>query len=205
MREFGNNAIVGSICPKQPTGSPTDPGFGYTPAVSAIIDRLKDALQGKCLPRALATDPATGDVLCKLVEAAPPPPGGTCAPCDPSKLRKETTTEVADAVRAQLQEKSVCSPDGNGASRCADLCLCEYERPSAAARDACIEDPQSTQSAWCYIDDEKNELVSKCPATQRRLLRLVNTPDNPLPAPGATVVIACLGDAIGKQKDAGGP
>jgi hypothetical protein len=200
-REFGDNAIVGSICPKQPTGNADDPGFGYTPAVSAIIDRLKDALQGKCLPRALATDPTTGEVLCKLVEAVPPA-NGACGGCDPNLLRKDATPEVAEAVRAQLLEKGICSNDGVGATKCSDLCLCEYERPSQAATDACISDANSTQPAWCYINDAANPLVAKCPATQKRLLRLVNTPSNPLPTPGGTVVIACLGDAISAQQNA---
>jgi hypothetical protein len=47
LKDFGDNAIVASICPKQmkPVGSAqSDPNYGYNPVVDAIIERLKEAL-----------------------------------------------------------------------------------------------------------------------------------------------------------------
>ncbi len=47
LKDFGDNAIVASICPKltKPAGSAeSDPNYGYNPAVRAIIERLKEAL-----------------------------------------------------------------------------------------------------------------------------------------------------------------
>ena len=54
---MGGQGFVSSLCPihVQPaTGKtePTDPLFGYSPAVNAIVDRLKVALDNECLPRA---------------------------------------------------------------------------------------------------------------------------------------------------------
>jgi hypothetical protein len=70
LKDFGDNAIVASICPKVTTTADpaSDPNYGYNPAVGAIIARLKDALKGKCLPRQIQTDPE-GQVLCKVIEA----------------------------------------------------------------------------------------------------------------------------------------
>ncbi len=38
------NSIVTSICPKDLTGDPSSPGYGFNPTMQAIIDRLKDRL-----------------------------------------------------------------------------------------------------------------------------------------------------------------
>jgi len=50
LKEFGSNAIVSSICPKNVMaqgGNPqADPDYGYNPAVLAIVDRLKVRLPG---------------------------------------------------------------------------------------------------------------------------------------------------------------
>ena len=47
LKDFGakgtHNSIVASICPK--TMDANDPSYGYNPAVSAIVNRLKEALQ----------------------------------------------------------------------------------------------------------------------------------------------------------------
>ncbi len=43
LKDLGANAIVTSICPKVMSPS-DDPNYGYTPAMSAIVDRLREAL-----------------------------------------------------------------------------------------------------------------------------------------------------------------
>ena len=46
LKDFGDNAIVASICPKsmKSTAPESDPSYGYNPAVDAIIQRLKETL-----------------------------------------------------------------------------------------------------------------------------------------------------------------
>ena len=95
LKGYGNNAIVASICPKNTTPAKgdnnvlTDANYGYNPAVAAIIERLKEALTVKCLPRPLdsghelctpevTTDCTTvaadvGKVPCAVVEVRPEP------------------------------------------------------------------------------------------------------------------------------------
>ena len=67
---LGAQAVVASICPIHPvfipTGNTADPLYGYRPAVSAIISRLKNALAAKCLPQALVPD-STGAVACDVL------------------------------------------------------------------------------------------------------------------------------------------
>ena len=86
LKEFKDNSIVASICPKiSADNMKNNADYGYNPAVKAIIDRLKEALKGKCLPRPLV--PAeqaqdgleAGQVPCKVIEAVLPQNGGACS------------------------------------------------------------------------------------------------------------------------------
>jgi hypothetical protein len=65
-----NQGIVSSLCPIHPAvdpNNPNDPVYGYRPAVTAIINRLKNSLSVQCLPQKLTTDPTTGDVPCLIL------------------------------------------------------------------------------------------------------------------------------------------
>ncbi len=76
LKGVGNQGIVGSICPKNTT-DPTQPDYGYRPAIESIIVRLRRALRNQCLPRALEPD-EQGSVPCVVVEIWSPPSGETC-------------------------------------------------------------------------------------------------------------------------------
>ena len=71
----GVQGIVSSLCPIHPSqvGGPTDPLYGYRPAVNAIVDRLKAALNIQCLPQRLTVDPMTGTVPCLILVTLPTP------------------------------------------------------------------------------------------------------------------------------------
>ncbi|HKO51461.1 MAG TPA: hypothetical protein VJV79_27320, partial [Polyangiaceae bacterium] len=106
LKDFGENAIVASICPKVTvTQNPSsDPNYGYNPAVGAIIERLKEVLKGKCLPRPIETtliDPMDKNkgsrVLCKVVEAQ----RSDCNCNLPG--RDDVDPEIIPAVRDQLK------------------------------------------------------------------------------------------------------
>lgn len=188
LRDFGENAIVASICPKI-TNNPTSPGYGYTPAVSAIINRLKSVLNTRCLPRKLAKND-DGSVACKLVEATFPAAGESCD-CS-LELRTTVEANVAAAVRKQLKSKGSCGTD---ARPCADVCLCQLQTPDAAAQTFCETNASDVapSPAWCYIDDPANPLVQACPATEKQLLRLVGSATVDLPRKGSILSVACLG------------
>jgi hypothetical protein len=95
---MGAQGVVSSLCPihPSPVGSATDPLFGYRPAVTAIVNRLKMAFNinasHTCLPQRLAADPRCGSVPCIILArsiAGTPAGPGTCASpgslCDPRK------------------------------------------------------------------------------------------------------------------------
>ncbi len=67
LKGVGEQGIVASICPAQQTQT-ADKDYGYRPAIGAIIERLKEALGGKCLPRSFSTE--SGEVPCLILEAS---------------------------------------------------------------------------------------------------------------------------------------
>ena len=67
LQGLGDQAIVGSICPANVTDKTRD-DYGYTPAVGALIDSLRQPLGEQCLPFALPVDTASGQTPCSVIE-----------------------------------------------------------------------------------------------------------------------------------------
>jgi len=213
LRDYGANSIVASICPKNAGTSDlvaTDPSYGYNPAVGAIVDRLKEAFAGSCLPRALPVD-EHGRIRCRLVEV-----GGEGAPeaCAERPGRAEPVPGLVDAVRQRLMDYGFCDADSND---CASLSMCELLPADGDALDECLNAPDAEIShyGYCYLDAMTDtdgdglvecspdgptedcignpDLLRDCEPSQRRLLRLVSPPgaEVPLPWPGSMVFVAC--------------
>jgi hypothetical protein len=177
---------VASICPAN-VDQPGEKNYGYTPAIQALISRFGDVLRGRCLPRPLDVDD-TGKVPCVVVEAFTT--GGAC------DCKTEPGRVVADP--------NSITP----AIRKAGDCFCEIEQiEDAAAQDLCktnVDPGSAAGNGWCYIDpahgkggkaDRRQcELVAKCAATERRLIKFVNPASEP--RSGATAFIMCQEKAL---------
>jgi hypothetical protein len=175
-------AIVASICPAR-VDNPGEKDYGYTPAIQALISRLRTVLRGRCMPRALEVDPESGHVPCVVIEAYNSTEACEC----------RTRSGRIDA------DKELITP----AMREVGNCFCEIEQlKTAQAQDVCktnIDPGDTAGSGWCYIDPAHGKdgqpdkrqcgLVAKCPATERRLIKFVNTASEP--RPGATAFIMC--------------
>jgi hypothetical protein len=195
LKGIGDSAIVASICPK--VLREDQPGYGYEPAVDALVDRLRVALSGRCLPRPLAiAGTADGKLPCVVVEASAPPVGGACA-CT-AESRSDATAEAGQLVRRRLRERRECDADGKPA--CDSLCLCELAPSSGDALDECLESEVGPRTpGYCYVHPFGESprgnpaLVANCEEESKQLLRLVG---DDTPKPGATAVIACLGETL---------
>jgi hypothetical protein len=193
LKGIGDSAIVASICPKVlQTGQP---GYGYEPAVDALVDRLRIVLSGRCLPRPLAIA-SNGELPCVVVEAAATPAGGACA-CD-AQSRSAASVDASSLVRRRLKERLEC--DTPETPTCDSLCLCELAPSSGDALTKCLNDEVGPDApGYCYVHpfgeapSGNADLVANCEEGQKQLLRFVgrNTP-----RPGATAVIACLGATL---------
>jgi hypothetical protein len=194
LKGIGDAAIVASICPKVLT--PGQPGYGYEPAVDAIVERLKKALTGRCLPRPLAAATDGGKLPCVVVEANPPGADGACR-CDGDR-RSLASAEAQERVRRQLAERNECG--GERQPACASFCLCELAQSEGAALSQCLNDEAGADTpGYCYVDpfgetaQGNPALVAACDESNKRLIRFVG-PNTP--APGATAFIACLGATL---------
>jgi len=203
LKDLGDNAIVASICPKvsSPNGDPkSDPNYGYNPAVGAIIERLKEALKGKCLPRQIQAD-EKGEVLCRVIEAQKE----NCDCTLPG--RRPADAKILPAVRNQLKLTGQC---GNGTQQSCDTwCECEIVQHTGPDLAEC-QAGTSTKAGYCYIDEtikdangNTSPLLKSCPENQQQLLKFVDQDLVKTPVQGAVAFIACLGAPVGSDADAG--
>jgi len=196
LKGIGESAIVASICPK--VLSEGEPGYGYEPAVDAIVDRLKTVLAARCLPRPLAVDAEDGGQLpCVVVEATPPSATSSCS-CDVSKRRTPATDASRQVVQRQLAELRQC--DTSTTASCSSFCLCELAQAEGPGLDECLNsEVGSSTEGYCYVNpfgaDPKGnpKLVAGCAEGSKQLIRFVG-PDTP--KPGATTFLACLGATL---------
>jgi len=178
LRDYGeasSNAIVASICARN-VSDEQRPDFGYRPAMSAIMERLKEQLANRCLPRRL--EPARdGTVPCALIEVRF---GVQDCACDAGIARvkpdAKITSQIGDRLRSTFSER--CGADD---PTCARACQCQVEQiRDASDRLACQNSDEAIGvEGWCYVADTADQhvgnpsLVRDCPATERRLLRFV--------------------------------
>ena len=175
--ETKGNSIVASICPKDLASDSTSPGYGYNPAVAAIIQRLTDRLRGSCLPRPLTVG-ANGEVPCNVIEAVTQDTlgGQDCASfCTAKQRNKDVTADnpsggptpkVVAAVQAQMKLSGICDQPGQ-ALKCSDMCLCllpqesldnnklndpVYGNDLAVCQNADDGTANSLDPGYCYVD-----------------------------------------------------
>lgn len=190
LKDIGPQAIVASICPKntaKPADPAADPNYGYNPAVNAIITRLKEALNQKCLPRPLVPEKGSEQVPCMVVEAMPNATECACNASGRAVLDGERA-KIRDAVIERLRNTGQCG-EKTGVD-CNGFCMCEILQFSGAELEAC-QAGQEPGAGYCYVD--RGPLVEACRATERRILQF--TGEN-VPAKGAIAVIACLGATL---------
>ncbi|XXX73405.1 hypothetical protein WMF30_37770 [Sorangium sp. So ce134] len=194
IRSLGDQGIVGSVCPAQledPSEGALD--FGYRPAIGAIVDRLKTKLAGQCLPRSLQPN-EDGQVSCLVLEARSVA-DGQCS-CDGLAARRRVPTEHRAAEQMVLDDPVATANGWN--------CVCEVEQLSDPdALKACqetvppapVEVGGEKVHGWCYVDPRlglgTDEVVAKCPATERRQVRFTGDGDA---QDGATQFVLCSGD-----------
>ena len=169
--EVSGNVVVASVCPKYAVSE--EPGFdasyGYTPALTALAERMKRAFQAECLPDALEQD-AEGRTSCRLLDVTRPE-DGRCF-CDDDDGRFDPGDVSRE--RARLGDTG-------------ELCLCEVRQYEGDELEACrnqLDEP--ALPGFCYVDPEpgpgedanstavqtRRALVANCPPTSRHLLRL---------------------------------
>jgi hypothetical protein len=189
LRDYGENSIVASICPKNTT-DPTSADFGYRPAIAAIVDRLSARLTEKCLPRKLEVREVEGGMQasCFIVEA-----DDRTKSCDGERARASVTPELAKHVRDRLVGTHLCS-DPNGDCLAYQLCSIEPLQPGSAEYQNCLTGDGSRGNGWCYIAPDQGlgdpSQIEQCPTTQRQKIQFAGKAN---PSKGSVTFFACAG------------
>jgi hypothetical protein len=142
---MGEQGIVASICPR--SLNKNDPDYGYRPAVRAIINRLKAALAGQCLPQPL-TPQADGTVQCLILVVLPE--GSTC---DPAKGLKEPDPAIVTNFNKQRQSEL----GGDGGATLPPDKVCELRQIAPGAdgkyngKDTCEGQTFQEGPGFCYV------------------------------------------------------
>jgi hypothetical protein len=186
LKGAGEQGIVASVCPAQVT-NPMGRDYGYSPAIGAIIDRLKHKLTGQCLPRPLTPRKDDGKVACVIIEASKSADTGAC--CS-GKARHAVTSDHAEAL---TDAKNDPSSKGND-------CFCEIDQLGGDDLKTCQTDtdiiPVSASNTpvdgWCYVDQTTGapSLVDGCAAGEKYKVRFVGAGQ---PGGEALTFITCAG------------
>lgn len=190
LRDLKGQGIVASVCPQQVVDRAME-NYGYRAAIGALVDQLKNRINGPCLPRTLAADKA-GQVQCVALEARNS--GGTCS-CDKDKAR----VEIDASHQGLIEEAKNRSPGNDWDCFCEipqlegeDLKQCQNEVSDAPVR----SDGQSIDG-YCYVDATTEPTignpihVATCPDNDRRRIRLVGKGE---PAKDATLILSCYAE-----------
>lgn len=200
--------IPASICARNVTDN-TKPDYGYRPAVSSIVDALKVQLAGKCLPRQL--DPAEdGTTPCLIIDAQYKKAAAGATANDPNEVNTCKQCVGENNSRKKIDPKTEALIRSAGGEIASYECLCEVTQLTAKADvSECRTVPGTLSSlssgngGWCYVDPSAkgltdaeiaaaDQIVSKCPATQKHTIRFVAADTT-----NKDLFITCLGAASG--------
>jgi hypothetical protein len=190
LRDFGENSITASICPKKIAGGDADLGIGYRPAVASLVSRFRCA----SLDAKFVTDPSSidyGKVPCSVVAVNKQ---GDCS-CSGGG-RFPVTPAARAALLETLEQQGSCG--GSTGVPCESYCLCELAQLSGPGLLACQRDSEpmgstGPLSGWCYVDPEQgfgsSEAVGTCPTGQQRNVRVLG---NANPREGESLYSVCV-------------
>jgi hypothetical protein len=177
----GNQGIVASLCPIHTSfvGGPTDPLYGYRPAATAIVNRLKSSLAVQCLPQMLVRDPTTGAVPCHILITLPKPGAeDVCLALAGLSIPDATRLSRFRAAQNAAWNPNSGLPDPSTLPVCELAQLALNTSPNEFGPDLTCS--AATSAGWCYVE---GQAAGSCP--QQIIFTLGEPP------PGATVNLLC--------------
>ncbi len=180
-RAMGARGIAASICARNTTDE-SKPDFGYRPAMKAIVDRLRGAFGGQCLPQPLArgTDGAVACTLLVVFQAGV----DQATICNPARGLAQVDKSIKDPFDAKrLADLRKVTPQATAADL-GPVCQLTQLVPPAdfAAGGSCAS---SQTPGWCYVTAPA---ANGCPQG-------VAFSSGGEPAAGTQVTLQCFGPA----------
>jgi hypothetical protein len=167
---LGPQAVVASLCAKDVTSAVTSPTFGYNPAMQAIVNRLKNALSGQCLPEALTIAP-DGTVPCLILVEYPTQTDqsagctdpGMCNPANPTTCgclpSDSACIATYQGILQRFQQSFQASLGDAGGQPTPVACVFKQLVPPTDYQGATCEGSQN--AGWCYVSGSAN--TGGCP------------------------------------------
>ncbi len=181
---MGPQGVLSSICPIHTSyagGNTSDPVFGYRPAMSSIVNRIKTAITPHCLPERLASQ----EGAC----AAPESATASCTTCSvlavlPAANQGCTQAGLAPASAEALA--ALIQADGDAAV--SGKTVCEIHQLPYVSGATCAGGTDPTEQGWCYVQGAAAGASCVAQGTPQTLAFTSTVP------PAASVVILqCLG------------
>jgi len=158
-QKLGTQGVVSSMCPIHVTDNAAgnDPLYGYRPAVSAIVDRLRASLTASCLPESLPPTNDAGAEPCLVLATLPSVVGQDTATCTnnamyPSLVPVEPT--VLAAFQADQHAAFEQSGGGVDLSSYTTCGIAQVLPPNFAAGGTCKANTIPNLQGWCYVTDQ---------------------------------------------------
>jgi hypothetical protein len=148
--QMGQYGIVSSLCPIHTveTSAP-DPLYGYRPAIAAVVDRVKTALQASCPPPALTLNAAGIVDSCLLLATFN---DGT-ATCDPTQGYTDVTYSGVLAEFKANQHSDWVENGSVGQDPSTEL-TCELGAlPAAGGQCEVPTGGAAGYQGWCYVNN----------------------------------------------------
>ena len=175
LRDYGENSITASICPKFASGPSSDLAIGYRPAVASLVQRFRCA----SLDARFQVDPDAftyGQVPCTVIAVS------EVEACDCNVPgRRDATGEAREDVLSLLAQQGSCG--GETGFPCDSYCMCELTQLAQNALDRCQTETTSGSGAplsgWCYVDPSagfgNSDVVASCPVGHERNVRALGS------------------------------
>ena len=136
-KALGSQAVVASICAQNVTGSTSAPTFGYNGAMQAIVNRLKNALSGQCLPQQL-TAASDGTIPCLILIEYPSQmqtgsagnftdPPGSCTDAGMSILGKGSMADPDGSLLARFNQGYLAALGDAGVGQTPPV-VCQFQQ-----------------------------------------------------------------------------
>ncbi len=144
VRSLGAQGIVSSLCPIQ-LKDESAPTFGYRPAVSAIINRLKKALTSTCLPQRLRDSQDDAQEVPCLVLAQLSTPTEACSAFG----LEPPEANILKVFREDQRTESGATVDGG--VNLAELPVCVIPQQAVNRGETC---KNASSPRWCYVEND---------------------------------------------------
>jgi hypothetical protein len=181
---MGEQGVISSLCPihvqDESTPGHPDEVFGYRPAITAIVGRLKKVLAAQCLPQPLdAVETPDGlQVPCLVLASLPNTHSGDeSAVCNPPGLSVPDPKVLANFDANQHAQWLLDTTTTDLST----LATCEVNQIHVPAGQTCVT-PGATEKGWCYVT---GAAAGECD-TQAILYTPNSTPN------GAIVNLQCI-------------